>query len=412
MTQILMPALSPTMTQGNVVKWHKKAGDQIKSGDLIAEIETDKAIMDLESTEDGILEEILVPEGSQNIAVATVIGKLKTKDTGHPKADKKIEHPKENKAPALSQPVLIKNEKIDPLPISSTVNKEIKSDHIYATPLARKLAKDHNLNLSTLKGSGPNGRIIEEDINATLGKLKKNIINSSAENFDVVKNSNLRTIIADRLTTAKQSIPHFYMTIEIDMGKLIDLRTQINLQNQFEISNKVSINDLIIKATALAIEKYPTVNSSWHDDHIKIYQSIDISFAVAVQAGVITPVIRNAKEKNILAIAKETSYLIEKAKLSKLSPSEYQDGTFTISNMGMYKISSFSAIINPPQACILAIARTENKPVVRNSSICIAQIANITASCDHRIIDGVMAANFLTKLKEIIENPLQIIIGP
>jgi len=376
--KILMPALSPTMTQGKLAKWIKKDGDFVKSGDVLLEIETDKATMEVESVDDGFLT-ILIQEATDGVNVNTEIGFLS--DSPEIKAELK---------PSLES----KSEEVN------TNEKKDLSYNKHYSPLAKKMMEQSQINEDEVSGSGPMGRIIKDDIN-------KKDITTQVSQQNLIEASGLRKTIAERLTFAKQNIPHFYLSIDCNIDKLIKLRTEIN--EQFKES-KVSINDFIIKASSIALKNNSDVNSSWENNHIRFYNSVDISVAVAINGGLITPIIRDADKKSLREISSEVRLLAKKAKEGKLVLNEFQGGNFTISNLGMYGIKEFSAIINPPQSCILAVGAGQKIPVVIDSEISIANIVNVTMSCDHRIVDGVLGAKFLSEFKELIENPLKIVI--
>jgi pyruvate dehydrogenase E2 component (dihydrolipoamide acetyltransferase) len=413
--QILMPALSPTMKEGNLAKWLKKEGDKIKAGEVIAEIETDKATMEVEAVDEGILGKILVNEGTENVAVNSCIALIledgedkKSLDGFIGNAQKKPESEEEKSLEQIKEKNTI-------LASESKTYSEIEK--IKASPLAKRIAKEKNVLLSQIKGSGPRGRIIKEDVFQFLnndGAAKNVGIHRNLQEFYAVKNNNIRKVIARRLLESKQTVPHFYLSCEFNISKLQELRSVINQAAEFDTSGnpayKVSVNDLIIKATAMALKKVPSANSSWSEDAILIYNNIDIAMAVAIDGGLITPIIKNADQKTIQEISFETKQLAKKAREGKLLPEEFQGGSFSISNLGMFGIDNFSAIVNPPQSCILAVARSVEKPIVEHGQIKIASMMNVTLSSDHRAVDGAVGAEFLKALRHYIESPILMLI--
>ena len=409
--EILMPALSPTMKEGNLAKWVKKEGDKIKAGDVIAEIETDKATMEVEAVDEGTLGKILVAEGTENIPVNSCIALLLDKGE-----DKKSLENYSAKSAAVAPK---KEEKIISAPAIShhqpaTSNQQ--SSAFKASPLAKRIAKEEGVSLSGISGSGPHGRIIKEDVMDLIssggglpGKVRRN-----SQEFSAIKNNNIRKVIARRLLESKQNVPHFYLSCELKIDKLQELRAALNeVAPQDEKGNpayKISVNDLIIKATAMALKKVPEANSAWSEEAILLYNNIDISMAVAIDGGLITPIIKNADQKTIQAISKESKELAKKARDGKLQPEEFQGGSFSISNLGMFGIDNFAAIVNPPQSCILAVARAVEKPVVEHGQIKIAHMMNVTLSSDHRSVDGAVGAEFLKALRRYIEHPILMVI--
>lgn len=404
--KILMPALSPTMTEGNLAKWLKNEGDSIKAGDVIAEIETDKATMEMESVDDGILAKIFVTSGTQNVAVNSIVAViLEEGETMEDLAGMNFEKSlQENK---IDKKITITS-LLPPIDSAKPGNEDSKSTRIFASPLAKLIASKSNINLSNIVGSGPHGRIIKADIlnykeKPSFSHFVRNINESS-----IVSHSNIRKIIAKRLLESKQSIPHFYLSVECIIDKLLDLRAQMN--NMGGDDYKLSVNDFIIKASALAMADIPEVNASWSDEGMISYNNIDISIAVASKSGLVTPVIKNANFKNMVALSREMRELACKARENKLKPEEFQGGGFTISNLGMFGIKNFSAIINPPQSCILAVGEGSKRVIVANDEMKIATIMDVTLSCDHRVVDGAVGAQFLKAFKDYIENPVKIIL--
>ena len=393
---ILMPALSPTMKEGNLTKWHVKIGDQIKAGDLIAEIETDKATMEIEAVDEGKITDLLFKAGDEGIPVNSAIAIL----NGDSKKKLEIKN-------------LTKNEKVGSLSKESETlnlskkiekkNKVIKKDkNLFASPYARKIAKEKNIDLKSIIGSGPNERIIKRDL-----ELNKNLQTNKnfSDNYTVIEPSSIRKIIAEKTIKTKNEVPHFYLRIDSEVDKLLKLRTLINNQNP---KLKISINDILVKALASAQFINPDTNASWVDGKIYKYSSIDVSIAVALNEGLVTPIIKNANTKGIIQISKEIKNLILKAKNGTLSPEEYNGGTISISNLGMYGIKEFSAIINSPQSSILAVGSIQKVPREKNNEVKFVNLLTSTLSADHRVLDGSVAAKLLKDFNDIIENPFQL----
>jgi pyruvate dehydrogenase E2 component (dihydrolipoamide acetyltransferase) len=414
--EILMPALSPTMKEGNLAKWVKKEGDKIKSGEVIAEIETDKATMEVEAVDEGILGKILIQEGTENVAVNTCIALIlndgedkKSLETYVSKtaAPAKIEEKKEEKKESIIVQPQLNNQQ-------PAVNNQ--SSSIKASPLAKRIARDEGISLSQILGSGPRGRIIKDDVLEFVnsGAARVGVIRRNPQEVYAVKNNNIRKVIAKRLLESKQNVPHFYLSCELNISKLLELRLALNeVAEHDENGNpayKISVNDLVIKAVAMALKKVPMANSAWSDDAVLVYNNIDISMAVAIDGGLITPIIKNADQKTIQAISNETKQLAKKARDGKLQPEEFQGGSFSISNLGMFGIDNFAAIVNPPQSCILAVARGVEKPIVEHGQIKIATMMNVTLSSDHRSVDGAVGAEFLKALRRYIEHPILMLV--
>ena len=413
--EILMPALSPTMKEGNLAKWVKKEGDKIKAGEVIAEIETDKATMEVEAVDEGILGKILIGEGTENVAVNSCIALILNEGE-----DKKaLENYVSASAPKKVEEVKIVEEKKSAPIVDNSTNltqnsskNSIDSNLVKASPLAKRIAKEEGVILSQISGSGPRGRIIKDDVLGFVknGGSRQGVVHRNPQEFYAVKNNNVRKVIAKRLLESKQNVPHFYLSCEFKIDKLNELRHALNevaeLDEAGNPAYKISVNDLIIKATAMALKKVPEANSSWNDEAILIYNNVDISMAVAIDGGLITPIIKNADQKSIQAISKESKQLAKKAREGKLAPEEFQGGTFSISNLGMFGIDNFSAIVNPPQSCILAVARAVEKPIVEHGQIKIGHMMNVTLSCDHRVVDGAIGAEFLKALRRYIEHPI------
>jgi len=432
--KILMPALSPTMIEGNLAKWLKKEGDKIAPGEVIAEIETDKATMEVEAVDEGILAKIIVSAGSENVAVGSVIAVIleegeDASSLGAYDAQTAVHHDSSNiaeKSEAANK-VIINGDallytKIDNQSINQPLEQNASQERrIFASPLAKRIATERNIDLKNTTGSGPHGRIIKIDLDnqqATITtQVNDKISNKNSSSSDYLNeyrhpeeyrtnnNSNIRKIIAKRLVESKQTVPHFYLSIECKMDKLFEARAELNLGFE-DKDKKLSVNDFIALSCAKALRDVPEANSSWDESAIRYYNNVDISVAVAIEGGLITPIIRNADKKNIFNISKEVKELIKKAKNNSLSPEQFQGGGFTLSNLGMYGIKSFSAIINPPQGCILAVGESSRRPVVVAEQITIATIMDATLSCDHRVIDGAVGAKFLAAFKKYIESPI------
>ena len=422
-TNILMPALSPTMTEGTLARWLKKEGETIKAGDVIAEIETDKATMEVEAVDEGVLGKILVAAGSENVAVNAPIAILVEPGEAVPDSAPATPAPKPAAAPepvAAPAPAAA-------APAAPAAETTGHGPRVFASPLARRMAQQAGIDLATLKGSGPNGRIVKADIDAARGSgpeaaapaPKAPAAASPAQAaaapaapitapHDAIPHSSMRKVIAKRLQAAKQTIPHFYLSMDVELDALLKLRAELNAQSPKEGPGafKLSVNDLIIKAVAVALRRVPAANASFTEEAMIRYHDVDISVAVAIPDGLITPIIRKADQKGLAAISNEMKDLAARAKAGKLKPDEFQGGSFSISNLGMYGISSFSAIINPPQGGILAIGAGEKRPVVKGEQIAIATMMTVTLSCDHRVVDGAVGAEFLAAFKSIVEQPL------
>ncbi len=436
--EILMPALSPTMskTGGKIVKWHKKEQDKVEVGDVIAEIETDKAIMEFESVDEGVLAKILVTEGTSGVPVnqpialmleegedssvlnnytSTSINSAVKKEVTKSAVDnQKSEHQDLNGKPTSHSSVSFQRVTLESrrkeawIPVSSTgMTEGYVEGRIKISPLAKKIAQNEGVNVQQLKGTGPYGRIIKADVLESLGSGTRIESRERPEEDTMVEVSNMRQVIAQRLTESKQNVPHFYLTVDCQVDKLISLKNEISSADE---NNKVTINDLIIKAAAFSMKKFPDINSSWIDNKILKYSNVDISIAVAIEDGLITPIVKNADKKDILSISKEVKDLVSRARSGKLRPEEFQGGGFTISNLGMFGIKAFSAIINPPQSCIMAVGASKKQPIVMNEKIEIAEIMTVTLSVDHRAVDGALGAKFLNAFKHYIESPLAMLI--
>jgi pyruvate dehydrogenase E2 component (dihydrolipoamide acetyltransferase) len=405
--EILMPALSPTMEEGNLVKWHKKEGDMITAGTVIAEIETDKATMEVEAVDEGILGKILIPEGTESVKVNTLIALLLDKGESSSVLEGYSVTPSSASQPIPSAEIA---SEIKPQSIVSEAQLD-KNERIFATPLARRIADQKGIDLHQVTGSGPQGRVIKADIeNAAAFSLAKPSVGVSAPvgEYHDVKLSNMRKVIAKRLTESKQTIPHFYLMVQCELDNLLTMRSEINVSREKE--GRISVNDFIIKALAMALITTEHANVMWLNDSIRYFNTVDLSVAVAIEGGLVTPIIKNAELKTLSQISAEMRDLATRARKGKLKPEEFQGGTFSLSNLGMYGIDEFSAIINPPQAGILAVGSGTEQPVVKNGVITIANRMIATLSVDHRAIDGAIGAQLLGNFKKLIENPVRMLI--
>jgi pyruvate dehydrogenase E2 component (dihydrolipoamide acetyltransferase) len=409
---IEMPKLSDTMTEGTVVRWLKKEGEEVEIGDIIAEIETDKATMEMEAFDEGVLSKISVPEGGKApvgsaIAVLLEDGESEVQD---PPSAESIPAASANTPPAAAKALES---------AAATVNKSQAStpnpadgERIKASPLAKKIAESEGVDLSAVSGTGPGGRIVKADVVATPATPVPIVapatapISPVAEGTDqIVELSSMRKIIAERLLTSKVSIPHFYLHLEVDAGPLMALRKQINAQSEASHGNKYSVNDFVVKALINASVTVPEANASFNGDHIVQFAHVGISVAIAVDDGLVTPVVKNAEQKSLLAISKEIKEMAVRARDKKLAPNEFDGGTVTISNLGAWGVESFDAIVNPPQAVILSVGGIIEKPVVTDGEIVPGLRMNLGVSCDHRVVDGAVGAKFLGEIKRLLENP-------
>jgi pyruvate dehydrogenase E2 component (dihydrolipoamide acetyltransferase) len=448
---ILMPALSPTMEKGNLAKWLKKEGDKVKSGDVIAEIETDKATMEVEAVDDGTIAKILIPEGTQDVAVNDVIAVLagdgedvkaasagaasappKPAPAGQTPAAAKPSAPSPPQPPAAAAPPTKPQGPAAPAPTPAATNGH---GRIFSSPLARRLAKEAGIDVARILGTGPHGRVIARDVEqAKSGKgLKAPAAAPGAApaiapamsdkqvlalfepgSYDIVPHDGMRRTIAQRLTAAAQTIPHFYLTIDCDIGKLLAAREEINAaapkDKEKKPLYKLSVNDFVIKAMAIALQRIPDCNVSWTEGGMVKHKHSDIGVAVAMPGGLITPIIRKAETKSLATISGEMKDFAARARARKLKPDEYQGGTTAISNLGMYGIKDFTAVINPPHATILAVGTSEERAVVRNGRIEAAHMMSVTLSCDHRAIDGALGAELIGAFKMLVENPVMMMV--
>ena len=445
---ILMPALSPTMEKGNLAKWLKKEGDKVKSGDVIAEIETDKATMEVEAVDEGTIAKILVPEGTQDVPVNNVIAVLAgdgedvkaaagaAASAAPPKPTAEAPAPKAAPAPAAAAPAPASAPAAAPPPTPAAPAAQANGHgRIFSSPLARRLAKDAGIDIARIIGTGPHGRIIARDVaEAKSGKGLKApaaapgappaIAPSMSDkqilalyepgSYEIVPHDGMRRTIAQRLTAAVQTIPTFYLTIDCEIGKLLAAREEINASAPKDKEKKplykLSVNDFVIKAMAVALQKIPNCNVSWTEGGMLKHKHSDIGVAVAMPGGLITPIIRQAETKTLSTISNEMKDFAARARARKLKPDEYQGGTTAVSNLGMYGISHFTAVINPPHATILAVGTSEERPVVRGGKIEIAQMMSVTLSCDHRAIDGALGAELIGAFKQLIENPVMMMV--
>lgn len=407
---VRMPKLSDTMVEGVVAKWHKKVGDKVSEGDLLADIETDKATMEFESFVDGYLLYIGVPEGGTS-PVDTVLAIFGEKDEDFSALLKDVPEPKvveekkeEVKEEKISTPVVneakIEAPKDVETPTPTVVTTASANGRIMVSPLAKKLAEDKNINLSMVNGTGDGGRIVKRDIENYGGGAVANFV--GVEKFTEVPVSQMRKTIAKRLGESKFTAPHFYLTMDIDMDNAISARKSINEMAPI----KISFNDIVIKAVAAGLKENPKVNSSWLEDRIRYNEHINIGVAVAVEDGLLVPVVRFADGKTLSQISGEVKDFAQRAKDKKLQPADWEGSTFTISNLGMFGIEEFTAIINPPDACILAVGGTKQVPVVKNGVVVPGNVMKVTLSCDHRVVDGVAGSQFLLSFKKYMENPV------
>lgn len=401
--QILMPALSPTMTEGNLVKWHKAEGDTIKAGQVLAEIETDKATMEVEAVDEGILGRILVPAGTENVKVNALIGLILEEGEDKSALDS-FKAPETTKVETAPQQV---EATVNITETALAHTAQTSTERVYATPLARRVATQKGINLQTVSGSGPRGRIIKADLeNVSNASLARTIHYTTGGHVDIPMNG-MRKTIAKRLTEAKQTIPHFYLTIDCNIDKLLNLRADINALPT--ATQKLSVNDFVIRACALALHEVPEANATFHDTYVRQYSTVDMAVAVAIEGGLVTPVIRSAEQKSLAVLSTEMKSLAERARSGKLKPEEYQGGGFTLSNLGMFGIKHFGAIINPPQASILAVGAGEQRAIVKDGQLAIATMMSCTLSVDHRAIDGAVGSRLLAAFKKFIENPVALL---
>jgi pyruvate dehydrogenase E2 component (dihydrolipoamide acetyltransferase) len=454
--EILMPALSPTMTEGNLAKWHKKEGDKVKSGDVLAEIETDKATMEVEAVDEGTLGKVVVPEGAQGVKVNAVIALLLEEGedaTALAGAGKTVAKPAPAaQTAAAQQPAAAAQAPTAPAPVDpktapppaaaapAPVNGASAGDRLFASPLAKRMAEQAGLDLGQIKGSGPQGRVVKSDIEAALGKPQaprpaaaaaappspavvaapptpragapsypRDLIVAQAGNlpYTEIPHTGMRRTIARRMVESKQNVPHFNLTVDCEVDALLKIRAELNAKSD---KFKISVNDFVIRAAALTMRKVPRANASWSDEAVLLWKQVDCAVAVALEDGLITPIIKNADQKGLATIANEMKDLAARAKAGKLKLEEFQGGTFSISNLGMYGIKDFNAVINPPHGVILAVGAGEQRAVVKNGALGIATVMSCTLSCDHRVVDGAVGAQWIAAFRKLIEDPLTMLL--
>jgi len=418
--QILMPALSPTMTEGKLTKWLKKEGDSVSSGDVIAEIETDKATMEVEAADEGTLGRILVAEGSEGVPVNQPIALLleEGEDASALDAAATAGPPPPQEAVAPPQPEAPPPAAAPTPAVPPPAAPAGRGNRVFASPLARRMAAQANLDLSRISGSGPHGRIVKADVEAAVASGVAAAPAPAAvpapaptAGYREVPHSTMRKVIAERLAASKRDIPHFYLTVDCNLDALLALRQQLNDKApEGEGAYKLSVNDFVVRAVALALRAYPEANVSWTDEAMRLFETVDVCVAVATPNGLITPVVRNADHKGLAAISGEVRELAVRARDGKLMPEDYQGGGFTISSLGMYGITEFSAIINPPQACLLAVGAAEQRPIVKDGALAVATMMSCTLSADHRAVDGAKGAEFMGVFKSLIEDPLTMLL--
>lgn len=426
MTDILMPALSPTMEEGVLAKWHIKVGDTVSAGDVIAEIETDKATMEVEAVDEGEVLEILVAEGTEGVKVNSIIARLAGEDAAP--APKKAEAaPAAAAAPAKEAPKAETPKaeaKSAPAPVAAS------GERVFASPLARRLAAMAGLDLKAIKGTGPHGRIVKRDVEAAQGSAGATASAPAATaaaapaaakpaptlaqmgiadgTYDLVPLDGMRKAIARRLVDSVNNVPHFPLFIDVELDALMAARAQINKMLEPR-GIKVSVNDFVIKAAAMALKAVPEANASYTPEGIAMHHHADVSMAVAIDGGLITPIIRKAETKGLAQIATESKDLAKRARDRKLKPEEFQGGTFSVSNLGMFGIKQFTSIINEPQGCIMSVGAGEKRPVVNNGELAVATVMTVTLTCDHRVVDGAVGARFLQAFKPLLEDPLSML---
>ena len=428
---VLMPALSPTMEEGTLAKWHVKKGDKVSSGDVIAEIETDKATMEVEAVDEGVIEDILVAEGSEGVKVNTPIARLSGEDAGSapppakaaaPKAEAaKSEAPKADAVKAEAPKAQAEQ------PAKAAGPARASGERVFASPLARRIAGQKGLDLSQVQGSGPRGRIIKRDVEGATPQAKApgaaagvvasapRQVQSLAQmgipdgSYDLIPLDGMKKTVARRMSDSFRDVPHFPLTIDLEIDGLLAGRAKINAMLEKQ-GVKVSVNDLVIKAAAIALKQVPEANASYSPEGIAMHHNADIAMAVAIDGGLITPIIRKAETKGLAQIAVEAKDLAERARTRKLKPEEFQGGTFSISNLGMMGIKSFNSIINEPQGAILSVGAGEQRPVVKNGQLAIATVMSVTLTCDHRVVDGAIGARWLQAFKVLIEDPITMIV--
>jgi len=431
---ILMPALSPTMTEGTLAKWMVKEGDEVSSGDVIAEIETDKATMEVETIDEGVVGKLLVAEGTDAVPVNQVIAVLLEEGedaSAISAAPAAAPAPAPAAAPVAAAAAANVNPQItDAVTQAAAPPPERGANRIFASPLARRIAKDRGVDLAAVKGSGPHGRIVKADVEsaqpgaaapaaapalapaaaaapAASGPGAKEMADLLGMSYTQEPLSGMRKVIAKRLTESKQQVPHFYLTVDCELDELLKTRKDLNSRSD---DYKISVNDFVIRAVALALKKVPAANASYDESGLLFYDHADVSVAVATPAGLITPIIKAAEGKGLAAISNEMKDLAVRARDGKLKPEEYQGGGFSVSNLGMFGVKEFAAVINPPQGCILAVGAGTQRPVVKDGALSIATVMSCTLSVDHRVVDGAVGAQFLAAFKKLIEDPLTMLL--
>lgn len=440
-TQILMPALSPTMEEGKLAKWHVKEGDNVKSGDILAEIETDKATMEFEAVDEGTIGKILVAEGAEGVKVNTPIAVLLGEGEDASAAADIPAAMKDIKAAVSAEAKETKEAKAEPAkPAAAPAAPVAHGERVFASPLAKRIAAQKGIDLGALAGSGPRGRIVKADVESaqpgtakaaaapaatkpavssgeaavSIGALPDARIFFKPDDYEEVPHDAMRKSIAKRLTAAKSLVPHIYVTMEIRLDAMLAARERINAaapKGKDKVpAYKLSVNDFVIKAVAMALKKVPEINASWTDTAVLRHKHADVGVAVALDFGLITPIVAKAETKGLVEISNEVKSLVDRAKGKKLKPSEYEGGSFAISNMGMFGVTNFSAIINPPHAAILAVGAGLEKPVVVDGEIKVATVMSVTLSVDHRVVDGAAGAKFLQVLKQFIEEPASMLL--
>jgi pyruvate dehydrogenase E2 component (dihydrolipoamide acetyltransferase) len=425
---ILMPALSPTMEEGRLAKWLVKPGDKVVSGDVIAEIETDKATMEVEAVDEGVVEAILVPEGAEGVKVNAPIARLSGEEAPFPSAEGGRAGdggggnapPKDAPSGPAARQTPPEAPQPHPQPNPSPIEGEGPASRVFASPLARRLAAEAGVDLAQLKGSGPHGRIIRRDVEsfkpapaapkaaptaAPREALSLEQMGIPPGSYDLVPLDGMRKTIARRMADSFRDVPHFPLNIDLEIDRLLEARARINALRDKD-AVKVSVNDIIIKAAALALRRVPEANASYTPEGFAMHHHADVAMAVALEHGLITPIIRAAETKGLAQIAAETKDLAERARSRKLKPEEFQGGTFTVSNLGMFGIKSFASIINEPQGAILSVGAGEKRPLVRGDQLAIATVMSVTLTCDHRVVDGAIGARFLAAFRALIEEPL------
>lgn len=426
MTDILMPALSPTMEEGVLAKWHVKVGDVVSAGDVIAEIETDKATMEVEAVDEGEITDILVAEGTEGVKVNTPIARLKDEGgAAAPKpAAKTEEAPKAEAAPAAEAPKAAAS--VAPAaPAPKADNKTSGGDRIFSSPLARRIAAQNGVDLKSIKGTGPHGRIVKRDVEAAGKDSTQPAAASSAPaaaaeprkaqslaqmgipdgSYDLIPLDGMKKAVARRMVDSVQNVPHFPLFIDVEIDQLMAVRAKVNKMLEPQ-GIKVSVNDFVIKAAALALKAVPEANASYTPEGIAMHHNADVSMAVAIDGGLITPIIKKAETKGLAQIATESKDLAKRARDRKLKPEEFQGGTFSVSNLGMFGIKQFTSIINEPQGCIMSVGAGEQRAVVKDGQIVAATVMTVTLTCDHRVVDGATGARFLQAFKPLIEDPV------